>query len=284
MFCYIVSTFMVISCLSLSSSHAREKTINESAREIPLAYDVDVVVVGGTTRGVAAAVAAAEKGAKVFLAAPRPYLGEDVCGIYRLWLEKAEVPQTALAKAMFDSTAVFSGFTPGLPFNYSPSILPSSKHPDSKKRTRLMDGRFGSASEESVQYDGDVTLLADLGKPVGLAEVQLLVYQRNDDFAVGEITVETSRDNLSWSTPVKVANPQLGLGAFETTPIDLTAKISENARYVRVAVKRGPGCERVLLGELILRAPQSGDAKSTTGDARVRVTTPMRVKRASTLR
>jgi len=33
-----------------------DQTIRESAREIPLAYDVDVVVVGGSTRGVAAAL------------------------------------------------------------------------------------------------------------------------------------------------------------------------------------------------------------------------------------
>jgi len=51
-----------------------------------VAYDGDVVVVGGSTGAVSAAVEAARNGAKVFLAAPRPYLGEDVCATYRLWL------------------------------------------------------------------------------------------------------------------------------------------------------------------------------------------------------
>ena len=36
------------------------QSVTESAREIPLVYDVDVVVVGGTSRGVAAAKAAAD--------------------------------------------------------------------------------------------------------------------------------------------------------------------------------------------------------------------------------
>ena len=54
----------------------------QSEREIPITYKVDVVVVGGSTAGVAAAVAAAKKGASVFLAAQEPYLGEDVCGTY----------------------------------------------------------------------------------------------------------------------------------------------------------------------------------------------------------
>jgi len=76
-------------------------SIVEGAREIPIAYDVDVVVVGGSTRAAAAAVAARESGASVFLAAQRPYLGEDMCATYRLWLEDGEEPTTPLAKAIF---------------------------------------------------------------------------------------------------------------------------------------------------------------------------------------
>jgi hypothetical protein len=73
----------------------------ESAREIPVANRVDVVVVGGSTGAVAAAVAAAEKGAKVFLAAPYPYLGEDMTATLRLWLEEGEKPESPLAKSLF---------------------------------------------------------------------------------------------------------------------------------------------------------------------------------------
>ena len=82
-----------------------KRSVLASARRIPVAYDVDVVVVGGSTGGVAAAVSAAEKGAKVFLAAQEPYLGVDVCGAYRLWLEAGEVPQSGLGKAVFAEPA-----------------------------------------------------------------------------------------------------------------------------------------------------------------------------------
>ncbi|MEI7833407.1 MAG: FAD-dependent oxidoreductase [bacterium] len=78
-------------------------SVRESAREIPLAYQVDVVVVGGTTGAVAAATAAAKAGAKVFLAAPRPFLGEDMTATYRLWLESDEKPESALAKELFSA-------------------------------------------------------------------------------------------------------------------------------------------------------------------------------------
>ena len=72
--------------------------VNESAREIPVAYEVDVVVVGGGTGAVSAAVAAAQAGAKVFLAAPHPYLGDDMTATLRLWLDESEVPTAPLAK------------------------------------------------------------------------------------------------------------------------------------------------------------------------------------------
>jgi flavin-dependent dehydrogenase len=78
------------------------ETVIESAREIPLAYDVDIVVVGGSTRAVAAAAAAKKSGASVFLAAERPYLGEDMCATLRLWLEPGEKPATDLARTIFN--------------------------------------------------------------------------------------------------------------------------------------------------------------------------------------
>ena len=46
--------------------------------------EVDVVVAGGTSYGVAAAVAAAKEGKRVMLVAPRPALGEDLAGTLRL--------------------------------------------------------------------------------------------------------------------------------------------------------------------------------------------------------
>ena len=50
----------------------------------------DVVVVGGTSYGVAAAMASQEAGAKVFVAAPRSYLGEDLAGKYVLLPENGD--------------------------------------------------------------------------------------------------------------------------------------------------------------------------------------------------
>lgn len=75
--------------------------VMESPRNIPIVDEVDVVVVGGTSGGVAAAGRAAQDGASVFLVAERPYLGDDICGTRRLWLESGETGTTALASAVF---------------------------------------------------------------------------------------------------------------------------------------------------------------------------------------
>lgn len=66
---------------------AAPAALQETAREIPVAAQVDVVVVGGSSAACAAAAEAAKSGAKVFLIAPRPYLGDDLAGRLRLWLD-----------------------------------------------------------------------------------------------------------------------------------------------------------------------------------------------------
>ena len=96
-----IFTVIVLSMLLLVESQAQTKTVSESERQIPLSYDVDVIVVGGTLRGVAAAEAAAKGGAKVFLATDRPYLGEDVCATQRLWIKSDQKPKTELGKSIY---------------------------------------------------------------------------------------------------------------------------------------------------------------------------------------
>ena len=80
---------LVVACsVSLTLQAYAAANVVESAREIPVAADVDVVVVGGTAAGVSAAAAAADAGASVFLAGGFPYLGEDMAGTLELQCRK----------------------------------------------------------------------------------------------------------------------------------------------------------------------------------------------------
>jgi len=82
----------------------------QSPREIPVAADVDVVVVGGSSGAVSAACEIARHRARVFLIAPRPYLGTDMCSTLRLWLEEDERPKSRLATACFGKNRVTTPF------------------------------------------------------------------------------------------------------------------------------------------------------------------------------
>ncbi len=78
-----------------------DHTITEQSKHIPVVYNVDVIVVGGSSAGVAAACEARRSGASVFLISPRPYVGVDICAHQRLWLEPGEESNSELAKAVF---------------------------------------------------------------------------------------------------------------------------------------------------------------------------------------
>ncbi|MBM4020435.1 MAG: FAD-dependent oxidoreductase, partial [Planctomycetes bacterium] len=139
--------------------------VKESARGIPVAYSVDVVVVGGSTGGVTAAAAAAQAGATVFLAAPRPYLGEDMCATLRLWLEEGETPASPLAQRIFSAEAEPAPLAASpnqLPLKYEASLPSGGRHPDTSPPRRLSDGACSKPETESVEYPGDVAITCDL--------------------------------------------------------------------------------------------------------------------------
>lgn len=88
-------------CVAMTVSAWGSEQVNESARAIPVASEVDILVVGGSTGAVAAATAAAAAGAKVFLLAERPYLGDDMTATLRLWPQPGDELDTPLAKQLF---------------------------------------------------------------------------------------------------------------------------------------------------------------------------------------
>ncbi len=73
-----------------------------SPRHLPLVREVDVVVAGGTVAAAAAALAARAAGANVLLAAPRMYLGDDLCGSLRLWCDQLPEEASPLLQAVFN--------------------------------------------------------------------------------------------------------------------------------------------------------------------------------------
>jgi len=75
---------------------------HEESRDIPVFTETDLVVVGGSSRAIAAAVAAARKGCRVFVVAPLSYLGDDICGSFLYERREEEKPEATLARKIFE--------------------------------------------------------------------------------------------------------------------------------------------------------------------------------------
>jgi len=245
-------------CLTLSMAFAllcaaalaATPHVMESARKIPVAYQVDVVVVGGSTGAVAAAVEAAKGGAEVFLAAPRPYLGEDMAGTLRLWLEEGETPTSPLAKQIFSGKAqptIDLGNV--LPLKYSTDLPSSAQHKDTKPPSLLTDGRWSSAAQESVQYEGDPTIIADLGKKQRVEKAHAMVYH-NKDYLFDSVTIATSDDKQAWKDLATQKNDRPATGDDMGPALLMSAPVNAETRYVRFSVKRREGSKRILVGEI----------------------------------
>lgn len=251
------------------------KTVNESAREIPIIADADIVIVGGSTAAISAALEAAKQGAKVFVAAPRPYLGEDLCATGRLWLEPGRTPQSDLEKRLFAPPAQPLGKS--LPYQYATSIPSAAKHPDTTPPSRLSDGKCSSASSESVQYDGDVTITLTLDRPQQVLRLVILAYQRTDDFDVQSVRVSASEDQSQWKVVAELSNRKLDQGNFEQQPVEISWQADQTLpRFIRLNIRKSPAASRILLGEILVESPvQQSDSSSNASPAMVR---PMQIK------
>lgn len=265
------------------SKTSQPGAVNESSRDIPVAYDVDVLVVGGTSGGVAAAVEAAQKGAKVFLAAQRPYLGADLCATYHLWLEPGEVPTLPLQNKVFAEPSVALLARNRINFTYETDITSAGVHKDTPSPSLLTDGKWHSAASQSVQYDGNVTIIADLGVEHQLEKIHVMAYQRRnrtlgDDFEVESVAVSISNDKQQWKQLALIKNQRLAEALPQPWgPIELSAPITGNARYVKFMVKKSPDVNRLLLGEIVI---EDKDSFAKSGEPTARIPpTPMQVKR-----
>ncbi|MBT3288555.1 MAG: FAD-dependent oxidoreductase [Victivallales bacterium] len=263
----------MLSSLALCAPDA----VRESARSVPVAYDVDVVVVGGTVGAVAAASACAKAGAKVFLAAPRPYLGEDLAAPLRLWLEPGEEPQTPLAKRIFspDASVTQEPGMSSLPFTYKASKKSGPPHPDNREQSILRDSRYDTASGASVQYEGPVSVTADLGqKTPFVREAIAFVYHRSD-YSLASIDLELSVDGKTWDSVGTVKNEAQPQAGPQSSGMPIHFKVERKIRYARFGFTNAPESTRVLLGELVFTQPPAEEPALTK---RRRTVRPLHLK------
>ena len=252
-----MATRPALSAVLLLTARMALSFVVDPAKDVPVAHQVDVVVVGGTTGAVAAAVAAAGEGAGTFLVAPRPYLGEDMAGTLRLWLEEGETPSSPLASQMFSPEARM-GHEPrpvGLPLTYEADLPSAPRHKDKAPPSLLTDGNWHSAAGQSVQYDGDVSVVADLGQAKAVGKVTLYVYHRVD-YSLASVAVSTSVDGEAWRDRGVVENPHPAQASPYSAADPISLSVDDTVRFVKFTAKRADSSARVLRGEIEIAPTQ----------------------------
>lgn len=252
---------------------------------IPVLDNVDVVIVGGTSGGVQAAVSAAKAGARVFLICERSFAGEDICSTYRLWLEPDESPITTLAKEAFKPVEDNASFKKSdlalVPFTYNADKPSAKPHKDSESPGLLSDGKWKNAATESVQYDDEnVNIIVRLNQETQIAAVHLLVYQRAGDFEVERVSVSNSSDGQNYEPLAEIRNQLQGAGNYENEAIPLSTNFKpKTTRFLKLSVHRPKEAKRMLLGEIIIEKAETKQNTSTQSPTIIRPVTPMQIKR-----
>ncbi|MFA7171794.1 MAG: FAD-dependent oxidoreductase [Kiritimatiellia bacterium] len=245
----------------------------QTAREIPVIRDADVVVVGGGSAAVAAAIAAKTNGASVFLVAPRTYLGDDLAGTRELWLAPVpEVNTQPLAQKIFKLN---------MPFSYTTSIAAEEYHSDNGG-TRLTDGVQYNAASGSVQFNNNVAITIVFAGTGTVTQVDLYYYYRS--LGTGFDTVvsglEYSDNGSTWSTAaISVAaeslTPELEPTADHTYIARVTVSGALRAKYLRLTCSLAPEVTRQLLDEVVIHTSLDDPIPGTTYSA-----TPLAIKRS----
>ena len=175
----------------LAGAALQAATVTESAREIPVAAEVDVAVVGGSAGGVAAALAAREAGASVFLAGGFPYLGEDMAGTLELGLAPGEKPVEPLVKELWaaSSDTAHYAYTFDRPQPQGPWIY---RNDGSDK---LSEPGLPPSPADVVLFEEDVTVRCVLDEPTRVARLEALVMERRG-MATEGVHVTTAKKSV----------------------------------------------------------------------------------------
>lgn len=162
------------------------ETVCESARAIPVAADVDVVVAGGTAEGVAAALAARAAGASVFLAGGFPYLGEDMAGTLELACDPSSAA-TELEKTLRAAVNDYAGYSYAQP--------PGFRYPGGWQYHNDPQEKFSISAPphnpgDSVLYTNAAPIVCTLDEEAELARVEVVTIENADPAADAYVSVD----------------------------------------------------------------------------------------------
>ncbi|MDR1269332.1 MAG: FAD-dependent oxidoreductase, partial [Planctomycetaceae bacterium] len=275
LFCFQTVLFFTLPLFAL------DKYVTISERQIPIAYEVDVLVIGGSTGNVAAAIEAQKAGAKTMLITSRPYLGEDLTATLDLWLEPGEKLDDPFAAAIYNdpnrglptpSSLLILRANNRIPFTYKIEQPIDKAHPETNRKDRLADGIAADSVTQSLQINGNATIILDLKNSQDVGVVSLLGFHRQDDFVMDNVVLSASDDEEKWvelPKPILKTADQRGYDSVDEFRFEFDQPAA--TRYLKLEIKKSAKSKRILLGEIVvlpnksdipLSKPWNADGKS----------------------
>ena len=229
---------------------------------------VDVLVVGGTAKGVSAAVAARAAGASTFLVTSQPYLGEDLAGT----LELDAPPETPLEKRLWANA------TDHAAYDYWPARQSDGIRWIYKNDwwERISEPGIPPSPSDAVWYNDDISYRCALRKPAKVARVEVIALSKakEADSASADLVVKAG--------PRKgetIALTRCGAGfdiqgdyySRRAQAISFSADVNAELSEVEVIVRKAPGADHQLISRIWFHL-----ADASTFDA---PPSPLKVKR-----
>jgi len=255
---------IVFPLVLLLSGFAWAATVVESAREIPVAADVDVVVVGGTAAGVAAAVSAADAGASVFLAGGFPYLGEDMAGTLELACNKRS-DASAIERRLCADSWSFAPYS----FRYERGFrFLGGWQYFNDGRDKLSTPTPPATVWDSVLFTNEASVLCTLHEPRHVAAIEVVVFENVDRERPAAVSV----DHRGAIAPD--AGPGPLTGRVRAVPLD-GPRNGELLAFVRDPVARPIGGEAIRDGEPAAKTAGGAGAACRTKQVAVTYRVPV---------
>lgn len=272
---------MIFSVLaSLTTGAVAAPVAHESAREIPVAGSYDVVVVGGTVAGVAAAVAARESGANVFLAASHHYLGEDLAATLELDNDGAP-PTDALVRTLWSSLRKMASYS----FTFDAEIAPGPYAYCNDMMDRVSDSTWPMTPAETTVFSSNVTYCCEFDVPQPVERVDVVVAETPDDWLtaacrpkkgmdsrlakVASVTLEADGQTIALS---RTASRESGGPYYRRRAnlVTFSASLGRTLRRAKVRFELDSGAQEICVSRVWFRLPQDEEILSRP--------TPLRVK------
>jgi hypothetical protein len=242
--------------------------VYQSPRNIPIVDNVDVLVAGGSSAGVQAAVDCANSGLSVLLLSQEPYLGADLCATKRFLVETEDGEFTLLGKKLFNDTSLNARMTKGLAFSYTTDQIPTGRLRDLPKGKKFADGFWDGSELDGLEYDKSLTVTADVKSVKDIEEIHLISICKQKKTAIESVCIEVSSDGKTYTKAAVIKDYKPG----EDNTRDFSISLDTKARYIKFTVNKAADAESFVVTEIVIFDQNENREKK-------RAPSPMHIKR-----